>query len=137
MAGSIWISGNSYDTLQGGLLMKIARAIAWLGVAAMSAALFFGFTKGDFFADGSIILNNPWGIVSMVDLYVGFTIFSMWVFFREKSKFISILWIIAIMILGFFAGALYTAIHLEINKGDWVRFFLGWRSKEIVPKGDR
>ena len=29
--------------------MKIARAIAWLGVAAMSAALFFGFTKGDFF----------------------------------------------------------------------------------------
>jgi len=117
--------------------MKIARAIAWLGVATMSAALFFGFTKGDFFADGSIILNNPWGIVSMVDLYVGFTIYSMWVFFREKSKFISILWIIAIMILGFFAGALYTAIHLEINKGDWVRFFLGWRSKEIVPRGDR
>ena len=55
--------------------MKIAKIISWIGVAAMTIALFYGFTQGDFFADGSIILNNPWGIVSLVDLYVGFILF--------------------------------------------------------------
>lgn len=108
--------------------MKTARSLSWIGVAAMTAALFYGFTQGDFFSDGGLILSNPWGIVSMVDLYVGFTLFSMWVFFREKNKLIAIIWIISIMILGFFAGSLYVAIHLGINKGNWTRFFLGWRS---------
>lgn len=115
--------------------MKIARVIAWLGVAAMSAALFYGFTAGDFFKDGSVILNNPWGIVSMVDLYVGFTLFSMWIFFREKNKLVSIIWIMSIMILGFFSGALYTAVHLGNSNGDWAKFFLGWRSEKLHTKG--
>ena len=108
--------------------MKIAKIIAWIGVLAMTAALYMGFTKGDFFADGAIILDNPWGIVSMVDLYVGFTLFSMWVFFRERSLIVSVLWIISIMILGFFSGSLYVAIHLSKSKGNWNKFFLGWRS---------
>ena len=25
------------------------------------------------------LISNPWGIVSLVDLYVGFTVFSMWI----------------------------------------------------------
>jgi hypothetical protein len=45
----------------------------------MTAVLVYGFTVGDFSADGAIILSNPWGIVSMVDLYVGFILFSGWI----------------------------------------------------------
>lgn len=108
--------------------MKIAKIISWIGVLAMSAALYQGFTKGDFFVDGGMILANPWGIVSMVDLYVGFTLFSMWVFFRERRVIVSLLWIISIMILGFFSGSLYVAIHLSKSKGNWSKFFMGWRS---------
>ena len=31
------------------------------------------------------LISNPWGIVSLVDLYVGFTVFSMWIWFREAD----------------------------------------------------
>ena len=51
----------------------------------MTAALLNGFINGSFFEDGGLLLNNPWGIVSMVDLYVGFIIFAMWIFFREEN----------------------------------------------------
>ena len=54
--------------------MKIAKIISLVCILAMAAALIYGFTVGDFFKDGSVILSNPWGVVSIVDLYVGFMI---------------------------------------------------------------
>ncbi len=109
--------------------MKIAKILSLAGVLAMTYALYLGFSQGNFFEDGSLILANPWGIVSLIDLYVGFTLFSMWIVFREKNLIIMILWVAAMMILGFFAGALYVFIHLYTSKGDWHKFFFGHRLK--------
>lgn len=105
--------------------MKIAKFISLLGVIAMTAALFYGFTVGDFLGEGGQLISIPWGIVSLVDLYVGFTLFSMWIIYREKSLPIAILWTIAMMTLGFFAGALYTFIALQSSNGDWRKFWMG------------
>ena len=52
--------------------MKVAKTISLLGLLAMTAALISGFTIGNFREDGATLLSNPWGIVSIVDLYVGF-----------------------------------------------------------------
>jgi len=112
--------------------MKIGKGIAILGLVAMTAALIYGFTVGDFGADGALILANPWGIVSLVDLYTGFVLFSMWIYFREKNIFIAILWIIAMMILGFFTGALYVLYAFLTSKNDWLTFFLGFRKTKLV-----
>ncbi len=110
--------------------MKTAKLIAWLGVLAMTVVLIYGFTVGNFFEDGSVILNNPWGIVSLVDLYVGFSIFSIWIVFRERNVLVSVVWVVAMMIFGFFTGALYVAINLHRSKGDLEEFFLGkWKGK--------
>ncbi len=76
-------------------------------------------------AEGGQLLNMPWGIVSLVDLYTGFTLFSLWIFYREKSIFAAILWTIAMMTLGFFTGALYVFLNLMSSNGDWKKFFLG------------
>ena len=46
--------------------MKWIKLIGWIGVLSMTIALFNGFAYGDFFKDGSLLLENPWGIVSMV-----------------------------------------------------------------------
>lgn len=107
--------------------MKIAKFIALLGVMAMTGALIFGFTQGDFLVDGSAVLANPWGIVSMVDLYVGFTLFSMWIAYREKHILYAGIWIVLMMVFGFFTGTLYVLIHLNVSKGDWKQFFMGAR----------
>ncbi len=107
--------------------MRIAKLLALIGVMAMTGVLIFGFTKGDFFIDGGDILANPWGIVSMVDLYVGFTLFSMWIAFREKNIVVAGVWIVLMMVLGFFTGALYVLIQLITCKGDMQKFFMGDR----------
>ena len=109
--------------------MKIAKIIAALGILAMSAVLIYGFTVGDFGVDGGQILNNPWGIVSMVDLYTGFTLFSAWIVYREKSIPRSIIWVLLMMVLGFFTASVYVFIALNKSKGDWKAFWMGEKAQ--------
>jgi hypothetical protein len=109
--------------------MKIAKFISLAGLAAMTGILIYAFTFGDFFAEGSKLLAMPWGIVSLVDLYVGFTIFSCWIVFREKALIPSIIWVILMMCMGFWAGALYTFLALQASGGDWKRFWYGKQGK--------
>ncbi len=109
----------------------VAKVVAVLGLAAMTAVLIYGFTVGDFGEEGSVLLSMPWGIVSIVDLYVGFTLFSGWIIYREKSPVRSIVWVILMMVLGNFTASLYALIALITSRGDWERFWLGNR----VDKG--
>ena len=105
--------------------MKTAKIISFLGILAMTAVLVYGFTVGDFFGEGGQLTAMPWGIVSLVDLYTGFILFSMWIIYREKSLLVAILWTVGMMVLGFFAGSLYAFIALQSSGGDWRKFWLG------------
>lgn len=105
--------------------MKLAKIISLLGIVAMTAVLIYGFTVGDFSDEGAQLLSMPWGIVSLVDLYTGFALFSMWIIYREKSLPMAILWTIAMLTLGFFTGSLYTFLALQTSGGDWRKFWLG------------
>lgn len=113
--------------------MKIAKLISLLGILAMTGVLVYGFTIGDFGGEGSQLLAMPWGIVSLVDLYVGFTLFSAWIVFREKSPS-SIIWVILMMVLGFFTASLYVFIALQKSNGSWGRFFLGNRLEQVLSE---
>ncbi|OQA22740.1 MAG: hypothetical protein BWY63_00667 [Chloroflexi bacterium ADurb.Bin360] len=106
-------------------MMKVAKGIALLGMLAMTVALVNGFTRGDFGGEGSQLLSMPWGIVSLVDLYVGFVLFSGWILYREKSLPVALLWTVAMMVLGFFTASLYTFIALQTSGNDWRKFWLG------------
>lgn len=112
--------------------MRIAKAIAWLGLVAMTVVLLNGFINGNFSRDGAELMANPWGIVSVVDLYAGFALFSLWIAFREKSVSSAVIWIVLMMVLGFFAGSLYVLIALYQSKGSWLSFFLGARKESLV-----
>jgi hypothetical protein len=108
--------------------MNIAKMISILGLLVMTIAILYAFAFGNFVVEGAWITSHPWGIVSLVDLYVGFALFSCWIVFREKALLPSILWVILMMVLGFWAGALYTLIALQTCGGDWKCFWYGKRS---------
>jgi hypothetical protein len=108
--------------------MNIAKAIALIGLLAMTGVLVYGFTAGDFSGEGAKLLAMPWGIVSLVDLYVGFILFSCWIVFREKAVLTSVIWVALMMVLGFWTGALYTFLALRTSGGDWRRFWYGKRA---------
>jgi hypothetical protein len=107
--------------------MRLAKMVSILGILAMTAVLIYGFTLGNFGLDGGKLLANPWGIVSLMDLYTGFTLFSAWIIYREKSLPVAMLWTLAMMTLGFFAGSLYAFLALQSSGGDWKKFWMGKR----------
>jgi hypothetical protein len=109
--------------------MKIAKLIALLGLLAMTSVLIYGFAVGDFAEEGKQLLSMPWGIVSLVDLYVGFVLFSGWIVYRERSVARSAVWVVLMMVLGFWTASLYTLIALQRSGGDWQRFWLGHRKE--------
>ena len=105
--------------------MKTAKTIALIGLLAMTGVLIFGFVVGDFTGEGAQLLRMPWGIVSLIDLYTGFILFSVWIIYREKNLVAAIVWVVAMMVLGFWTGSLYTLLALKKSEGDWKLFWLG------------
>lgn len=105
--------------------MLIAKIIAILGALAQGGILIYGFTQGDFGAAGEFFFNDPWGIVSLVDVYVGFVFFCVWIFYREKNKLVALLWSISIMILGNLPTGIYAFLALQSSNNNWKKFWMG------------
>ncbi len=114
--------------------MRLAKLLSLAGLLAMTAVLVYGFTVGDFLGEGSQLLAMPWGIVSMVDLYVGFILFSIWIVYREKSFWHSLVWVVLMMVFGFFTGSLYTFLALQGSGGNWQKFWLGRRYQKVKAR---
>jgi hypothetical protein len=112
--------------------MRIAKVVALLGALIMGCALIYGFTVGDFTGEGAQLLAMPWGVVSLVDVYTMFTLFSVWVVYREKSIPRSAIWVLFIMVLGAFICSIYALIALQTSGGDWKRFWLGHRVQDLA-----
>lgn len=98
----------------------MASVILWAGVTT------------DFFESGAELIANPWGVVSLVDLYVGFILFSAWITFREASLTSKVIWIVLMMVFGFLTASVYVLLALKQSQGDWQRFFLG-QAKNTNP----
>ncbi len=90
--------------------MRAIRTVSALGVAAMTIALIYGFTSGDFSGEGGQILDLIWGRVTLIDLYVGVAIIAAFVFWRERSLPVSIAWLAMFVVLGHWATALYVLV---------------------------
>jgi hypothetical protein len=110
--------------------MKAAKFLAIGFTCIMFFTLLYGFIWGEFFREGSVLMSLAWGKVSLIDVYIGFFLFSGWVLYREEKPTLAILWIISIMILGNFITSLYVTIMLFKSKGDFQWFWLGKHLKK-------
>ncbi len=94
----------------------VARNVGWAGVIVMIAALVYGFTAGEFGAEGSAILDLAWGRVTLVDLYTGLALIGAWIVWRERSVVRALPWLVAMVFLGSLAAAAYVVVA-----GGWER----------------
>ena len=63
--------------------MTITKVIAYLITIAMVSTIFWAQNQVSVF--DSIIPSLPWGVVSLVDLYAGFILVGIWIFYKEKT----------------------------------------------------
>jgi Protein of unknown function (DUF1475) len=109
--------------------MSIAKIVSIIGLVLMTVFIGYGIVLGDFGAEGAWIVAHPWGQISLVDVYTGITLFSMWVIYRESSLLKRVIWIIVFVITGNWATALYTLLALHASNGDWQKLFHGDRAR--------
>lgn len=107
--------------------MKGAIALAAALLIVMLGALAYGFTRGDGWSELGALMGYPWFVVTLIDVYVGFILFAVWIAYREEPLRAAI-WIIALLVLGNAFAALYALVALARSRGDWSRFWLGARA---------
>jgi hypothetical protein len=109
--------------------MNVLRAaIGIIGLALLGLVLWAALSAhelhGAFFDQFAVVTTLPWGIVSLVDLYIGFLLFAVLVFLTERSWLIAALWAAPVFVLGNIWAALWFVIRLphlakQLSKPDW------------------
>ena len=102
--------------------MTITKIISYFITLSMAGVIFWA--QGEVTIFDSPIPDLPWGVVSLVDLYSGFTLFSLWIFYKEKVAH-AIAWTFFVMTLGSFTIALYVIYSINRSDGDIQKFFMG------------
>ena len=114
--------------------MKLAQVLSAIGFLIMAFMIVRAILTGDFSGEGADLVRGPWGQLSLVDVYIGFLVFSGWIIFREQSFLRSLLWIISLLILGNLIACLYVFLALHNSQDDWHRFWLG---RQALPAQTR
>ena len=73
-------------------------ALAFIGVALV-ILIAWAFNAGDFGEAGAWLTTDPWGIVTLADLYFGFLLSAVMIGFLERN-WKAVLWIAPIPVLG-------------------------------------
>jgi len=108
--------------------MKLAKVLSLLGAGALLVATVYAALAGNFFTEANAAFAYPVAQAVLVDLYLGFALFSGWIIYREKSW-----WRIGVLLVVFcFVGNLLACLYLfwalHTSAGDWRKFWMGARA---------
>jgi membrane-associated phospholipid phosphatase len=62
--------------------------------------------------DAGNLLDDPWGVATLLDAYFGFLTFYVWLFYKEPRWAARLVWLALILGLGNIAMAVYALIQL-------------------------
>lgn len=110
--------------------MKKLKYVFLLGAVLMGIAIVYGLGIGDFMGEGSVLLGLYWGQVTMLDIYLAFFTFIVWMLYREGVNIKSIILTVAVLGLGAFTICLYMFVAMNGAKGDWEKLWLGEKRRK-------
>jgi len=80
--------------------MTVLRLLTAIGGLALGGLIVLAIPGGDFGAAGSWLMSDPWGRVTLFDLYLGFFLLAVIIAFFEKHPLRAVLWIAPLPFLG-------------------------------------
>jgi hypothetical protein len=102
--------------------MMAIRVFATILTAVLFVAIGISVATGNISVEGRWILENPWGRMSLLDIYGGVALLAGWVVLREKHPWSVVLWLPLFVVLGHAGTALYASI--AAYRSDDIRHFL-------------
>jgi hypothetical protein len=91
------------------ILLAVTIYASLNGFSGHSKNVFIGYEE---------LWAQPWGIATLFDAYFAFSIFWIWVAYKESRWFLKIFWLLMIYALGNFAISGYMLIQLARLKED-------------------
>ncbi|MEM6665888.1 MAG: hypothetical protein AAF638_05740 [Pseudomonadota bacterium] len=92
--------------------MTLLRAIILLSAAVFAALIIWAMGQAPLMESFSKVIADPWGLVAIVDLYLGFLLILIVVWFAEPSKPVAAAVIVATPFLGNVIPAVWLAYRL-------------------------
>lgn len=80
--------------------MTLARILLVLAATGFVALIVWASGAASFAQSFSAITADPWGIVTLADLYLGFLLFALVIAMTEESKWRAVLIVAAMALLG-------------------------------------
>ncbi len=94
----------------------IRAAIGVCGLALLGLALWAAFAKhdlhGGFQLQFDVLTTLPWGLMALVDLYLGLVLIVVLIFLVERSWLAAALWAAPVLVLGNIWVALWFVVRL-------------------------
>jgi len=106
--------------------------VALTGLLVLSGTILYAMTSGNFLQEGRLLTDMPWGIVTLVDIYVGFMIFACWIAYREQFTLSALFWIAALLVLGNLVSCIYLLLAAVSSRGDMKTLLMGKLSNRDV-----
>lgn len=94
--------------------MILVRLVPVLAAAALLAAISWASVTADIVASFRILTADPWGIVTLVDLYAGFAVVLVMIGLLEPRRWIVVLVVVATPVLGSLVPALWLASRFTL-----------------------
>lgn len=92
--------------------MRILQLLPLMAALVLAALIVWAAGAGDFSGFGSVLLSDPWGVVTLADLYIGFFLAALIIWFSHSNKLVALLWIAPLPVLG------------NVWTGIWFAFYL-------------
>jgi len=89
------------------------RTVFSLLAIGFACCIYWAFLQKPISESGSLLLNDPWGLVTLVDLYLGFFMFTIFMYLTNTKKISLIIWIPSLMILGNITALVYLVVHYK------------------------
>lgn len=89
------------------------RAILSLLGLAFAGMIVWAMGEKPIGESSDFFFNDPWGIVALADLYLGFLLFILFMFYTAKSKLIALVWSLLLVVLGNVVSVAYVVCFLS------------------------
>jgi energy-converting hydrogenase Eha subunit H len=81
-------------------MQGMLRILCILGALVMIGAIVWAFGLAPFWPSVAEMMRNPWGVVTVIDLYLGFLVFAIVIARFETNRAIAVAMIAALPLLG-------------------------------------
>ncbi len=92
-------------------LLQLVLAVLALGFAGLIA---YAIADGSFSQAGSWLISQPWGQVTLADLYLGFVLSALVIWWFERRLVVALFWILPIPFLGNVWTAIWFILRLPL-----------------------